>query len=248
MQKVANFCEPPTVPVGGPEDLPCSYGCPFALSEGHRKWRLGIVSSSRGGGWHEYHGARCCAASAGSGGLARPGSWGEMPSDSPESLPRVPPTAPSQAVKGAEAETDPLQEAPAQPPAICSRCPLGPCWQPHYRYPREAVSTATQSLMWDLAGERVGLREEGQERNSRMLHVGLPQFPFVPRLAPFQLQSSLPLTPFKLTPSSLPPPWLSCHRSAEPSLGCLLTELSPHARKWSPSIHLAVYSTLWTHH
>lgn len=238
----------PQSPSGALKTCLAAMGVPLLCLRVTGSGDFGIVSSSRGGGWHESHGARCCVASAGSGGLARPGSWGDMPSDSPKSLPRVPPTAPSQAVKGAEAETDPLQEAPAQPPAICSRCPLGPCWQPHYRYPREAVSTATQSLMWDLAGERVGLREEGQEGHSRMLHVGLPQFPFVPRLLPSQLQSSLPLTPFKLTPSSLPPPWLSCHRSAEPSLGCLLTELSPHARKWSPSIHLAVYSTLWTHH
>lgn len=72
----------------------------------------------------------------------------EMPTHAPHTAVclEVPPTAPGQAVNEQWQEQTSPQEAPAQPhSAICSGGASASCWQPHYRHPREAVSTSRQS-------------------------------------------------------------------------------------------------------
>ena len=119
---------------------------------------------------------------------------------------RVPPTTPCQTMKGAEAQPDPLQGKCRPSPCHLLKVSSGPCWQPHYRYPREAVSTARKSLMWDSRKERRVLKEQGQEGNCLMPHAGLPQFPFDSHLPSFPIpvqftSLSLLTHPFFLCPA-----------------------------------------------
>lgn len=152
---MANHCEPPPVLVWGPEDLPCSYRCPLAPSEGHRRWKLwrNVCPQAGEEALPSLVGAGCWVLS----GLCqvratglRPARGGGMPGDAqppPQKLPRVPP--PTRPPKG---------EAPTQLTTVCSLCPSGLCWQPRYRCPREArkPSAVRHSLTWDS-----GTREQG---------------------------------------------------------------------------------------
>lgn len=128
-----------------------------------------------------------------------PAHGGKTLSDTIQDLTQVPPTVPGQAMKEARSRDrtkyrPPTWDVPAQSLTICLQCPLGSCWQPHYRHTKEAVSTARQNLVG--FGEW-GIGSRGKIRTV-MPHADLPQFPFVPYL--YLIKScSVYLTFFKFT-------------------------------------------------